>query len=86
MFARDILRTKPGRSDLPLNKRSCSLSCSDKIMAWALLGVQGQKLFQFYLPIYIDRLVVEANEKVSLLGLHQSIDIRYRLSQILHRT
>jgi hypothetical protein len=78
MFARDILRTKPGRLDLPLNKRSCSLSCSDKIM--------GQKLFQFYLPIYIDRLVVEANEKVSLLGLHQSIDIRYRLSQILHRT
>jgi tRNA-specific adenosine deaminase 1 len=66
IFDRNVLRTKPGRLDLPLNKRSCSLSCSDKIMMWALMGIQGKKLFRYYLPIYIDTIVVETEEKAAL--------------------
>jgi len=34
-------RLKPGRSDLPPDKRSHSLSCSDKIVLWSSLGFQG---------------------------------------------
>lgn len=50
-----ILRTKPGRADSPF---ASSLSCSDKICLWNILGVQGALLSQFVKPIYFDYILI----------------------------
>ena len=48
------LRTKPGRGE-----RTLSMSCSDKIMKWCTLGLQGGLLSNLLEePIYLDSIVV----------------------------
>ncbi|KAK8853399.1 hypothetical protein IAR55_004105 [Kwoniella newhampshirensis] len=49
------LRTKPGRPDsIP----SISMSCSDKIASWSVLGLQGGLLDELFEPVWLDGLVV----------------------------
>ncbi|WRT70027.1 uncharacterized protein IL334_007020 [Kwoniella shivajii] len=50
------LRTKPGRPDsIP----SISMSCSDKIASWSVLGIQGGLLSNLFRePIYLDGIVI----------------------------
>ena len=71
-----ILRTKPYRSDTPVNNRSSSLSCSDKIMQWNILGAQGALLSNFIEPVYIDE--IHMLEEVDLEGFKRGICIRKR--------
>lgn len=49
-----VLRTKPGRGDPTL-----SMSCSDKIFKWTVLGIQGALLMVFLKrPVYLETITI----------------------------
>jgi tRNA-specific adenosine deaminase 1 len=65
-----VLRTKPGRADSP---PTSSLSCSDKIAKWSVLGFQGALLSRILDPVYIDEIIIDdTGVPVTLRDLVQS--------------
>jgi tRNA-specific adenosine deaminase 1 len=60
------LRTKSGRSNLPAHLRSTSMSCSDKIVQWSILGLQGGLLSDCIVdPIRLTSVVVSRDPRVT---------------------
>lgn len=58
------LRIKPGRTDLPAERITTSMSCSDKVMRWTAIGVQGSLLSHFLdRPVMLHSVTV-ANEHI----------------------
>ena len=50
-----VLRTKPGRADAPPTR---CMSCSDKVAAWTVLGVQGALAAQLFAPVYVASVII----------------------------
>jgi hypothetical protein len=58
------LRIKPGRTDLPIERITTSMSCSDKLMRWCAIGLQGSLLSHFLdRPLMLHSITV-ANEHI----------------------
>ncbi|XP_017797212.1 PREDICTED: tRNA-specific adenosine deaminase 1 [Habropoda laboriosa] len=66
------LRTKPGRGNPTL-----SLSCSDKMAKWHILGVQGSLLSILIPPIKIETIVVGGNSPFSLEAMERGLYKRF---------
>jgi hypothetical protein len=75
---RGLLRTKPRCSDLPLTKKTRSLSCSDNILKWCVLDFQEALVnTTLILPLYLESILIE-NKDVFDVRLRQAIDLRMR--------
>lgn len=75
------LRTKSGRSNLPAHLRSSSMSCSDKIVQWGVLGLQGGLLSgKIDPPIFLSSIVVSKDPRISSESLAQHEALKRALS------
>ena len=73
------LRIKPGRGD-----RTLSMSCSDKIMKWTILGLQGGLLSNFISkPIFLSSIIV-CKGPYDPPALSRALSLRGRSSPRLH--
>ena len=69
------VRLKPGRSDTPEAKRTCSLSCSDKICRWAVCDVQGALLRHVCpKPLRLNAVIVSLQPDCSEHSLCHALD------------
>ncbi|XP_050436072.1 tRNA-specific adenosine deaminase 1 isoform X2 [Adelges cooleyi] len=62
------VRTKPGRGDPTL-----SMSCSDKILRWNHIGVQGAMLSLLIDPVYLSTMVISGQCPYSHTALHRAV-------------
>lgn len=66
-----VLRTKPGRADAP---QVLSMSCSDKIARWSVLGIQGALASLVLAPLYIHAIVIGEVDESMRPRVHSDCD------------
>ncbi|XP_030895044.1 tRNA-specific adenosine deaminase 1 isoform X6 [Leptonychotes weddellii] len=72
-----LLRVKPGRGD-----RTCSLSCSDKLARWNVLGCQGALLMHLLEePVYLSAVVI-GRCPYSQEAMQRALTGRSRISKV----
>lgn len=88
------LRLKSGRSNLPSHLRSYSMSCSDKICKWILIGMQGSGVLSHFFPepITLSHVVVSQdkraieNSQVEALGRALVLRAQKTLDEVVQST
>lgn len=89
---KSALRLKSGRSDIPVHLRSTSMSCSDKICKWIILGLQGCGLLASLIEssICLSSIVVSHDERSDpshqLKALQRALVDRAKESLCLYKT
>ena len=70
------LRLKSGRSNLPSHLRSVSMSCSDKICKWMVLGLQGHGILNYFLskPIMLSSVVVSHDIRAKISSQKEALE------------
>lgn len=67
------IRIKPGKGD-----RTMSLSCSDKIARWNLMGVQGCMLSSIVDPIYLSTVVLADGTPYNQAAMERALNKRFK--------
>jgi tRNA-specific adenosine deaminase 1 len=64
------LRTKPGR---PQSKPSISMSCTDKLSMWSVVGIQGSVLSRWIEPLFLSTLVIGVDHVLLQKGVTEEL-------------
>lgn len=73
-----VIRTKPGRGDPTL-----SVSCSDKLSRWNIMGVQGALLSLIIdKPIYLESIIISKDSPMCLEALYRAVIGRWAAKEL----
>lgn len=70
------IRTKPGKGD-----RTMSLSCSDKIARWNMVGIQGAMLSTLIDPIYLSSVIFADGTPFNRIAMERALWKRFKLAE-----
>lgn len=79
-------RTKSGRSDIPLYRQTTSISCSNKIAKWMILGLQGTLLTHWFDHLYLSSIVIGQDQLCESIQLQEDALTQFLRQQHLNNS